>query len=86
METSDTEFDKVDVSLSGNITLSGTKTTYKYAWDEFQVATAEAVGDTYYIYFTTLKRFTSAAPSTPLNRWIVSQRIESSEIPEANID
>lgn len=84
-ETSDIEFDDADVSLSGTVTLSGTKTTYFYEWDQFQVATAEPVGDKYYIFYSTLKYYTSGASTTPLNRWIISNRIQSSEIPKANI-
>ncbi len=44
--TSEEKFNDIDVSLSGTVTLTGTKTTYFYEWDEFQVATAEPVGDT----------------------------------------
>ena len=84
-ETSEEEFDKVDVSLSGTITLSGTRTTYFYEWDEFQVATAEPVGDTYYIFYSTLRYFTSGASTTPLNKWIIGQRFQGSEIPKGNL-
>ena len=86
MKSSSTEFDKVDVSLSGNITLSGTETTYLYSWDQYQVATVEPVDDTFFIFFNTLKSFTSGGPTTPLNRWILAARIQGNEIPEANID
>lgn len=85
-ETSEKEYDDVDISLSGTITLSGTETTYFYEWDQFQVATAEPVGDTHYIFYTTLKYFTRGDSTTPLNKWIVSARIQGPEIPEANID
>jgi hypothetical protein len=85
-ETSDIEFDKADVSLSGTVTLSGTETTYRYSWDQFQVATAEEVGGSYFIFYNTLKYYTSGSATTPLNRWILSGRIQGSEIPEANID
>lgn len=86
METSESQYDDVDVSLSGTITLSGTKTTYFYEWDQFQVATAEPVGDKHYIFYNTLKYFTSGASTTPLNKWIMSGRIQGSEIPESNIN
>ncbi len=86
METSESQYDDVDVSLSGTITLSGTKTTYFYEWDQFQVATAEPVGDKYYIFYNTLKFFTSGATTTPLNKWIMSGRLQGSEIPESNIN
>jgi hypothetical protein len=85
-ETSETKYDDVDVSLSGTVTLSGTKTTYSYEWDQFQVATAEPVSDKHYIYYNTLKYFTSGSTTTPLNRWILSGRIQSCEIPVENIN
>jgi hypothetical protein len=85
-ETSEEKYDDIDVSLSGTVTLTGTKTTYFYEWDEFQVATAEPVGDAYYIFYTTLKYFTSGATTTPLNKWIVSARLQSCEIPKDNIN
>lgn len=85
-ETSEMDFDDADVSLSGTITLSGTKTTYFYEWEQFQVATAEPVGNKYFIFYNTLKYFTSGASRTPLNQWIVSGRLQGSEIPQENID
>lgn len=85
-ETSEMDFDDADVSLSGTITLSGTKTTYFYEWEQFQVATAEPVGDKYFIFYNTLKYFTSGASRTPLNQWIVSGRLQDIEIPKENID
>jgi hypothetical protein len=85
-KTTEAEFDKIDVSLSGTVTLSGTETTYFYEWDQFQVATAEPVEDKFYIFYTTLKYYTSGAERTPLNQWIISGRIQGSEIPEGNIN
>ena len=86
-ETSEDKYDKADISLSGDITLTGTRTTYFYSWDQFQVASAEKSADgKHYIYYSTLKFFTKGAPTTPLNRWIMSGRIQGSEIPEANIN
>ena len=85
-ETSEAEFDDIDVNSSGNITMSGTQTTYFYEWDQFQVATAEKVGDRYYIFYSTLKFYTSGASTTPLNRWFIAKRIQGNEIPEDNID
>lgn len=85
-ETSTEKFDSVDASLSGDITLTGTKTTYFYEWDQFQVATAERVGNKYFIVYSTLKYYTSGASTTPLNKWIISKRLQGAEIPEANID
>ncbi|BAO43313.1 hypothetical protein [Thiolapillus brandeum] len=85
-ETSEEKFHDVDVSLDGTVTLTGTKTTYHYEWDQYQVATAEPDGDKYYIYYNTLKYFTSGASTTPLNHWILGKRFQGSEILEGNID
>lgn len=65
-EMSEDQYDDVDISLSGEVTLSGTRTTYRYAWEQFQVATAEQEDGKYYIFHNTLKRFTAGAPTTPL--------------------
>ena len=84
-ETSTTKFDDIDVSLSGDVTLTGTETTYFYEWDQFQVATAEPKDGRYYIFYNTLKFFTSGSSNTPLNKWILSGRIQGIEIQEENI-
>lgn len=84
-ETSEEHYDKLDVSIDGTLTLSGTKTTYFYEWEQFQVATAEREDGRFYIFYTTLKNFTSGSSVTPLNRWVISGRIKGSEIPEGNI-
>ena len=85
-QTSETQYDDVDVSLGGKITLHGTQTTYFYEWDEFQVATAEPVGAKHHVFYNTLKYFTRGASTTPLNRWIVANRFQGNEIPAGNID
>lgn len=85
-ETSETQYDDANVSLSGTITLTGTKTTYFYEWEQFQATTAEPVGDKYFLFYNTFKYFTSGASTTPLNKWIVSGRLQGSEIPKANIN
>jgi hypothetical protein len=85
-ETSEDKYDKVDVSLSGDVTLTGTRTTYFYEWDQFQVATAEKGKDgSHFIYYTTFKYYTRGASTTPLNKWIISGRIQGSEIAESLI-
>lgn len=85
-ESSELEFDDIDVSLSGDITLTGTETTTFFEWDQFQVATAERVGDKVFIFYNTLRKFTRGGPTTPLNRWLVSARFQGSEILEENVD
>ena len=73
----------------GNIssgTVSSTVTVYTYKWDQFQATTAEKVGDAYYMYANTFKYYYSGDTTTPLNRWILSQRFQSSRILKENID
>ncbi len=67
-------------------TVSTTITVYKYSWDEFQFATAEKVGDKYFIFYNTAKYFYSGADTTPLDRWLMAGRHKSIQILEENID
>ncbi|MCB1832733.1 MAG: hypothetical protein KDH19_04715, partial [Geminicoccaceae bacterium] len=83
--TSEIDIDDVDVGAGGDLTLSGTETSWTYRWKQYQVATAEPVGDTHYIFYNTLKYYTAGADTTPLNRWIVANRIQTVEIPRENI-
>ncbi|WP_282608762.1 hypothetical protein [Pelagibius sp. Alg239-R121] len=86
-ETSEIDIDKVDVTLGGDLKLSGTQTTWTYKWDQFQVSTVERQPDgIYYIWHTTLKNYSSGGPNTPLNKWIVAGRIKGNEILKENID
>jgi len=84
-ESSEVEFDEIDISLSGNVKLSGTETTTKYAWEQYQVATAEAVGEEYFIFYNTFKFFTAGATTTPLNRWLLSGRMQGEQILEEHL-
>lgn len=72
-----------DISSGAVLT---TITTYHYRWEEFQVTTAEKVGDKYYLFFNTFKNYASGGNRTPLNRWMMTNRIEGSRILKENID
>ncbi len=61
-------------------------TVYSYVWDEFQVTTAEQVGDDTWLFCNTLKYFHSGDPTTPVGRWLLSQRFESTRILRENVD
>ncbi len=65
---------------------SAPATIYHWVWDEFQVASAEPVGEQFFIFYNTLKFFHAGAPTTPLNRWVLSGRFKGQQILEANID
>ena len=59
---------------------------YHYEWDEYNVTTAEQVGDKYFMFVNKLKYFLSGDATTPTGRWILSTRFQSSQILEENID
>lgn len=85
-ETSEIDIDKVDVSLSGDLTMSGTKTTWFYKWQQFQFAVPlrEEGSDLWRIFYINAKYFTSGGPVTPLNEWISGGVVEGDLIREAN--
>ena len=73
---------------SGSIrhgTTSSTVTVYKYKWDEFQATTAEEEDGVYYMYANTFRFYHSGDSTTPVNRWILSKRFQSSQILKENI-
>ena len=56
-----------------------------YEWDEFQARTVEQVDGKWFIFVNNLKYFYSGATTTPLDRWLVADRWQSSQILEENI-
>lgn len=61
-------------------------TVYTYAWDQFQVTTAEKVGEETWMFANTLKRFDSGDPTTPIGRWILADRIQLTRILPDHVD
>lgn len=76
----------VDVSLSGTITLSGTRETWNYKWDEFKFATPlkEEDSDDWYIWWITAKKYESGWEKTPIGYWVSGAAVKGSLIPEEN--
>ena len=67
-------------------TVYTTVSIYHYVWDEYNVTTAEKVGDKFYMHVNKLKYFHSGDATTPTGRWILATRFKSSQILEENID
>lgn len=67
-------------------TVTTTISVYHYVWEEYAVATAEKVGADWYVFINKLKYFSSGDPTTILDKWILSERFQSSRILEENID
>jgi hypothetical protein len=58
---------------------------YEYAWDEFQVTTAEKVDGEVWLFANTLKLYSSGDPTTPIGRWILSRRYRLTPILSQNV-
>lgn len=67
-------------------TVTTTVSYYHYVWDQFQVTTAEKVGDTVWLFANTLKRYESGDPTKKVGSWILSQRFELTPILPENVD
>lgn len=59
---------------------NGALETIVRKWDEYQVCTVEKEGDKFFVYFNTLKKFSRAPGTTPIDKWILSNRFKSGEI------
>ena len=80
-KSSEVEFDDVDISVGGDIRLSGTETTWTYRWQEFRFATPLQNGDgSYSVWWITAKNFSSGGTNTPLNRWVSGKAIKGNPI------
>ena len=84
---SEVKIDKADISLSGNLKMSGTETTWTYRWKEFKFAVPlkETGSDKWYIWWITAKNFSSGGPRTPLNQWISGKADKGNRILEKNL-
>ncbi|MFG0318305.1 MAG: hypothetical protein ACF8XB_13600, partial [Planctomycetota bacterium JB042] len=65
---------------------SATLSYYEYVWDEFQVTTAERVGDEVWLYSNLLKKYESGDPTSPIGRWVLSRRFELTPILAEHVD
>lgn len=85
-EVSRAEIRELDVSLSGEITLSGTETTWQYRWEEFRFATPIRNADSgeWNIWWITARKYSSGWEKTPLDRWVSGAAVQGDLILEQN--
>lgn len=85
-EDSEIKIDDAQVSLGGDVKMSGTKTTWTYKWKEFSFAVPikEENSDIWYIWWITAKNFSSGGNRTPLNQWISGKTSKGNQILKAN--
>lgn len=84
---SELKIDDTQVTLGGDIKMSGTETTWTYKWKEFKFSTAlkETKNDDWYIWWITAKNFSSGGLRTPLNQWVSGKASKGNLILEKNI-
>ena len=84
---SEIKFDGAKV-MGGDVTLTGTETTWTYRWQEFKFAVPLHDKDTdlWYIWWITAKNYSSGANSTPLNQWISGSAKKGNQILAENIE
>ena len=73
---SEIDIDDAELTLSGDLKLSGTETTWTYKWQEFRFAVPilnKDAGD-WHIWWFTAKNYSSGDSNTPLNRWLSGKR------------
>ncbi|KAA3616605.1 MAG: hypothetical protein DWQ05_12810 [Calditrichaeota bacterium] len=83
---SELEIDNAELTLSGNLKMSGTETTWTYKWDEFKFAVPlkEQNSGQWHIWWITAKKFSSGGPNTPINTWISGKATKGNPIPRGN--
>lgn len=71
-QLSETEYNDIDFSLNGDITLKGTETTWTYKWQEFKFATPlkDSATGNWHIWWITAKKFSSGSSITPIGEWV----------------
>ncbi len=85
-EVSRAEIRELDVSLSGDITLRGTETTWNYRWQEFRFATPiqDADSGDWYIWWITARNYSSGWERTPIGRWVSGAAVKGDRILESS--
>lgn len=85
---SETEFNDIEFSLNGDVTLLGTETTWRYHWEEFKFATPikEPSSGKWYIWWITAKNFSSGSAVTPIGTWVSGKATKGSEILRENFE
>lgn len=65
---------------------TATVTIYHYIWDEFQVTTAEQVGDAHYLFYNRFRYYLQGDETTTTNKWILSERHQGHRILPENVN
>ncbi|MEO0795129.1 MAG: hypothetical protein AAFX93_08210 [Verrucomicrobiota bacterium] len=79
---SELEIDDAEVTLGGDLKVSGTETTWTYKWEEFKFAVPlkESDSDIWYIWWITAKKYSSGGNRTPIGYWVSGKATQGNEI------
>ncbi|MBZ0167255.1 MAG: hypothetical protein K8I00_10660 [Candidatus Omnitrophica bacterium] len=85
---SELEIDDAELTLGGDLKMSGTETTWTYKWQEFKFAVPlkDDGKDEWYIWWITAKIFSSGGSKTPLNKWISGEATKGNPILKKNLN
>ncbi len=84
-KSSNLKIDDAEITLSGDLKLSGTETTWTYKWQEFKFASPLKDEDGgWRVWWIVAKNFSSGGNKTPLNRWISGEVTQGHPILEEN--
>ena len=84
-KTSEVEIDDAEITLSGDLKMSGTETTWTYRWEEFSFAAPLQEKDgRWFIWWITAKKFSSGANNTPIGRWVSGKATKGNPILKKN--
>lgn len=84
---SEIDIDDAEITLGGDLKMSGTETTWTYKWKEFKFATAlkEDGSGNWYIWWITARNYSSGDSTTPLNQWISGKATQGNRILKKNL-
>jgi len=85
-KSSEIDIDDAEITLSGDLKLSGTETSWTYRWQEFKFAVPlkSDDGTAWHIWWIVAKKFSSGGNNTPLDRWISGKAGKGNPILEEN--
>ena len=84
-KTSEVEIDDAELTLGGDLKVSGTETTWTYRWQEFSFAVPLQEADgRWFIWWITAKNFSSGAANTPIGRWVSGKATKGNLILKEN--
>lgn len=83
---SEVDIDDAEITIGGDLKMSGTETTWTYKWKEFKFAVPlkETDSEEWYVWWITAKKFSSGGARTPIDTWVSGQATKGNLILKKN--